>query len=119
MAPADGDWQSETLYSARDAEHFHADVEAAGEQWTDGWVKGIGYLPGSRTATSDRRRSRTSRPGMSNGYVEKLTGIEGETRHRCLEELRWMDVWPAETMGEPPTVEAHTDSGVCVRVRRT
>ena len=43
----DGARQSETLYTPRDAEHFRADVAAAGEQWPDGWVRESGTWTGA------------------------------------------------------------------------
>jgi integrase len=104
----DGDWQSETLYTARDAEHFRADVEAAGEQWPDGWVKGVGYLP----RLANRDRPPTPFKDFATAYVEELTGIEAETRHRYLGQISWMDVWLTDVMGEPPTVEGLTDSHI-------
>jgi integrase len=104
----DGDWQSETLYTPRDAEHFRADVETAGEQWPNGWIKGVGYLP--RLANRDQPPTRFK--DFAIAYVEELTGIEAETRHRYFGQISWMDVWLNEVMGEPPTVEGVTDSHV-------
>ena len=39
-----GAWQTETLTSKHRAESFREDVEAAGHQWPEGWIKGHGYL---------------------------------------------------------------------------
>jgi hypothetical protein len=103
----DGAWQSETLYTPRDSVNFKADVEASGEHWPDGWMKGVGYL--------DRLKpDRTPVPfgDFARAYVEELTGIEAESRHRYLGQVIRMNAWLTEIIGEPPTVEALTDSHV-------
>lgn len=39
-----GAWASESFTSERAAQRFCLDVEDAGMQWPDGWVKGQGYV---------------------------------------------------------------------------
>lgn len=41
----DGCWQSETFESRRAAVKFQAMVDAWGQRWPEGWIKGVGFGP--------------------------------------------------------------------------
>jgi hypothetical protein len=49
----DGSWQSETFLQRPPAVRFCRDVDAAGQQWPEGWVKGVGYVT-TEPAAADR-----------------------------------------------------------------
>jgi hypothetical protein len=40
----DGSWESETFRHKTEATRFRRAVDAAGQHWAEGWVKGVGYV---------------------------------------------------------------------------
>jgi hypothetical protein len=73
----DGSWESETFLRKTEATRFRRDVDAAGQDWPEGWVKGVGYVEA-------RAQPVTEVPFLpyARAYVRDLTGITPATRHR-------------------------------------
>jgi hypothetical protein len=69
-----GDWQAEKFGDEPSAETFRTLVDAHGQQWPPGWVKGQGFVeepavPGDMPLADWAHR-----------YVDRLTGIDERTR---------------------------------------
>src|SRR4051794_7784775 len=82
----DGTWQAETFGTRKEARAFALDVEAAGHDWPDGWVPGVGYLPVS-TNVQPTPSAHTSLLSFARAYVEELTDIGPDTRQRYLHQV--------------------------------
>ena len=80
-------WQSETFADRRAALKFAALVDAAGQRWPDGWVKGMGFgeareepaeeRPLLEFGTADVRRLTSAGPDTQTKYVQQLTSLDG------------------------------------------
>lgn len=70
------------------AEVFKEAVNAAGQQWPPGWVKGVGYVdPNAAEPDEDRYRFRN----YALAFVENKTGVEDHYRRACKGDLeRWI-----------------------------
>ncbi|MGH8891265.1 MAG: hypothetical protein ACRDV3_16075, partial [Acidothermaceae bacterium] len=78
-------WQSETFTDHRAALKFGALVDANGQRWPDGWVKGVGFgaapeepepvreHPLLEFATAYVRRLTSAGPDTQTKYVQQLT----------------------------------------------
>src|ERR1043165_3775088 len=78
----DGDWQIERFGDGPAAETFKRLVEAHGNQWPHGWVRGEGFveepaIPGDVPFEKWAAR-----------YIDRLTGIEDRTREDYHRDLR-------------------------------
>ncbi|MDQ0943326.1 site-specific integrase [Streptomyces sp. V1I1] len=77
-----GSWESEPFGDEASAEQFKKLVDAHGQQWPHGWVKGQGFVeepavPGDVPLDSYATR-----------YVDRLTGIDERTREDYHREIR-------------------------------
>lgn len=78
----DGDWQNERFGDSDSADKFRKLVEAHGNKWPHGWVRGQGFV------------ERPAAPGdvplvdYANRYVDRLTGIDERTREDYHREVR-------------------------------
>ncbi|HKR50500.1 MAG TPA: site-specific integrase [Pseudonocardiaceae bacterium] len=78
----DGDWQNERFGDEDTADQFKKLVEAHGNKWPHGWVKGQGFVetppvPGDIPLVDYATR-----------YVDRLTGIDERTRDDYHREIR-------------------------------
>lgn len=78
-----GSWESETFGEDGDAEQFRKLVEAHGNQWPHGWVKGHGFVDEEAQTPGD-----LPFVDFANRYVERLTGVDARTREDYLREIR-------------------------------
>lgn len=69
-----GDWETEKFGDAAAAEEFKKLVDAHGQQWPPGWVKGKGFV---EEATVDGDMALVD---FAHRYVDRLTGIDERTR---------------------------------------
>lgn len=69
-----GDWQSEKFADEESAKQFKQLVDAHGQQWPHGWVKGRGFVE-EPTADGDMPLI-----DWALRYVDRLTGIDERTR---------------------------------------
>ncbi|MYR61133.1 tyrosine-type recombinase/integrase [Streptomyces sp. SID625] len=70
----DGDWQAEKFADDTAADTFKRLVDAHGQQWPPGWVKGKGFVE-ETTAPGDMPLT-----DWAHRYVDRLTGIDERTR---------------------------------------
>ncbi len=81
----DGAWQSENFggeQGAAQAEQFRKLVEAHGNQWPHGWVKGRGFVE------PDENPDDVPLLTYADRYVDRLTGIDIRTREDYRREIR-------------------------------
>ncbi|MGW4883419.1 tyrosine-type recombinase/integrase [Streptomyces murinus] len=62
------------------AEKFRDLVKLHGEQWPPGWTRGHGFV-------ADRRRKETMFEPFALAYVDRLTGIQGDTRAKYKKDI--------------------------------
>ncbi|MFI0934682.1 tyrosine-type recombinase/integrase [Streptomyces sp. NPDC021019] len=78
----DGGWEGERFLEKPDAEVFRDAVNAAGQQWPTGWVKGKGYIaPGSQ----DEKRFVFE--AYARASIANRTGVEDRYRGSIVKEL--------------------------------
>ncbi|MFF8432807.1 tyrosine-type recombinase/integrase [Streptomyces bacillaris] len=79
----DGEATNPTEYfdDPKSAERFRDLVDAHGQNWPPGWIRGQGFV-------ADRRRQETMFEPYALAYVDRLTGIQGDTRARYKKEIR-------------------------------
>ncbi|MGW2170352.1 tyrosine-type recombinase/integrase [Streptomyces sp. NPDC001705] len=73
----DGSWQTENFGGEQgeaQADQFRALVEAHGNRWPHGWVKGHGFVE------PDTNPDDVDLAAWAHRYVDGLTGVEGRTR---------------------------------------
>ncbi|MGY0390572.1 tyrosine-type recombinase/integrase [Nocardioides sp. WG-D5] len=86
-----GDRQTETFSAGSDeqnvarAEGFKKMVEAAGERWPDGWVKGEGFV---RPGGGDPLEEPPGFPVMGEEYVRQIVDITPGQRKKYLSQVR-------------------------------
>jgi hypothetical protein len=95
----DGSWESETFLRKTEATRFRRDVDAAGQDWPEGWVKGVGYVEA-------RAQPVTQVPFLpyARAYVRDLTGVTPATRHRYDRQVLALDQQLRPIVGEDVTV---------------
>ncbi|MGW2932926.1 tyrosine-type recombinase/integrase [Streptomyces sp. NPDC001156] len=77
--------QSEVFDSEPEAIQFKALVDAHGQQWPPGWVKGEGFVtPGE----DDAAKNVVTFATWAEHFVETLTGVEVRTRHDYRRDIR-------------------------------
>jgi integrase len=93
-------WQSETFKDRRAALKFEALVEANGQRWPEGWVKGIGFVKVQPNAPDEH-------PLLEFGtaYIRRLTSTGPDTQTRYLKQLTAMNAELEAIKGVLPTVE--------------
>jgi integrase len=96
----DGPWQSETFTDRRAAGRFKTDVELAGNVWPEGWVKGVGYLPGG----ADEQEADQPLAEFGAAYIRRLTTAGPGTLSAYQQQLRSLVRWLREVKGVEPTV---------------
>ncbi|MFJ6440218.1 tyrosine-type recombinase/integrase [Streptomyces sp. NPDC091649] len=77
-----GDWQIERFGDEPSAEQFKKLVEAHGNRWPHGWVRGEGFVE-EPTAPGDMPFE-----AWAARYIDRLTGIEERTREDYRRDLR-------------------------------
>src|SRR3954447_24499629 len=85
-------WQSETFVDERAARKFMSLVDAHGQRWPEGWVKGVGF------ATIEvEPEPAPEHPLLDFGtdYIRRLTKAGPDTQSRYLQQLTWVDGWLA------------------------
>lgn len=92
-------WQSETFTDHRAALKFTALVDAAGQRWPDGWVKGVGL------ARSPRSPPEHPLLEFATAYVRRLTSAGPDTQTKYVQQLTSLNGWLAEIKRCVPTVE--------------
>jgi integrase len=80
-----GDPQSEVFDSEPEANKFRALVDAHGQHWPPGWIKGEGFVQPMR-AKEDK--AVVSFDAWAEHFVDTLTGVEVRTRHDYLRDVR-------------------------------
>jgi integrase len=87
----DGKQESERFDDEKQAEAFQGLVKLAGENWPDGWVRGVGFKEPEPEGPEDM-------PLMDwiFRYIERLNGIESRTRHdyKRIAELHFAPIFP-------------------------
>lgn len=76
-----GKRESEVFDDLKPAEQFRDLVKAHGEQWPPGWIRGEGFV-------ADRRCKETMFEPFALAYVDRLTGIQGDTRNKYKKDIR-------------------------------
>ncbi|NDZ77034.1 site-specific integrase [Streptomyces sp. SID10853] len=67
--------ESEVFEDETAAERFRDLVNGHGQQWPPGWVRGQGFI-------ADLRRPETMFEPFALAYIDRLTGIQGDTRSK-------------------------------------
>ena len=95
-------WQSETFEERRFALKFQAMVDAAGQEWPEGWVKGVGL-----TVVEPEPAEVVTHPLADFGadYVRRLTSAGPDTQSRYLQQVTTLVGWLRAVKGVEPTVE--------------
>jgi integrase len=70
---AGGKQESEVFDEEPTAERFKDLVNGHGQNWPPGWIRGQGFV-------AERRRAETMFEPFALAYVDRLTGIQGDTR---------------------------------------
>jgi len=78
----DGSYESETFTNKRRALRFQTEVEAAGNRWPDGWVRGYGYGSPPDPATS------TDFESYGLAYVAQIVELTPGQRSRYRSQIR-------------------------------
>jgi integrase len=93
-------WQSETFTDRRAALKFVALVDAAGQRWPDGWVKGVGFGEAPEDPAPEH-------PLLEFGtaYVRRLTSAGPDTQTKYVQQLTALNGWLAGIKRCGPTVE--------------
>src|SRR3954470_6938217 len=95
-------WQSETFVDERAARKFMSLVDAHGQRWPDGWVKGVGFA----TVAEDVEPV-PEHPLLEFGtaYVRRLTSAGPDTQTKYVQQLKSLNGWLAAIKRTVPTVE--------------
>jgi integrase len=77
-------------------------VDAHGQRWPDGWVKGIGFAAGR-----DEPEPPAEHPLLefATAYVRRLTSAGPDTQTKYVQQLASLDGWLTRIKGTSPTVE--------------
>lgn len=81
----DGDPQSEVFDSEPEAIQFKALVDAHGQHWPPGWVKGEGFV---QPKTAEEDKAAVTFDVWAERFVDTLTGVEVRTRHDYRRDIR-------------------------------
>ena len=92
-------WQSETFQERRAALKFRSLVDANGQRWPEGWVKGVGFA----TMADDVVEHPLLEFGSA--YVRRLTSTGPDTQTRYLNQLLSLVDWLRTIKGGEPTIE--------------
>ncbi len=92
-------WQSETFQDRRAALKFQSLVDASGQRWPEGWVKGVGF------ATLDDEVEEHPLLEFGTAYVRRLTSTGPDTQTRYVKQLTSLVAWLRTIKGVEPTVE--------------
>ncbi|OKK02352.1 integrase [Streptomyces sp. CB03234] len=77
---AGGKQESEVFDEEPDAERFKDLVNGHGQNWPPGWIRGQGFV-------AERRRAETMFEPFALAYVDRLTGIQGDTRAKYRKDI--------------------------------
>ncbi|WP_411143144.1 tyrosine-type recombinase/integrase [Streptomyces sp. x-80] len=78
---ASGKQESENFDDPKAASRFKELVNGHGQEWPPGWVRGQGFV-------AEQRRPATMFEPFALAYVDRLTGIQGDTRSKYKKEIR-------------------------------
>ncbi|MFF4666433.1 tyrosine-type recombinase/integrase [Streptomyces sp. NPDC001282] len=78
---AGGKQESEVFDEEPAAERFKDLVNGHGQNWPLGWIRGQGFV-------ADRRRAETMFEPFALAYVDRLTGIQGDTRTKYKKDIQ-------------------------------
>ena len=92
-------WQSETFQERRAALKFQSLVDANGQRWPEGWVKGVGFA----TLVDEVEEHPLLDYGTT--YVRRLTSTGPDTQTRYVKQLTSLVAWLRTIKGVEPTVE--------------
>jgi integrase len=102
---ADGTEQSETIRDDKiKARNFKQDVEDAGHQWPEGWVKGVGYVQRAPEPEPEPAQPHLL-TDFGREYVDQLTGVGPDTRSDYVGMIDRLAEWLEPIVGATPTVE--------------
>ncbi|MEU8887345.1 site-specific integrase [Streptomyces sp. NPDC048442] len=73
--------ESEIFEDLKAAESFRDLVNGYGQQWPPGWVRGQGFV-------AEKRRPATMFEPFALTFIDRLTGIQGDTRGKYKKEVR-------------------------------
>ncbi len=95
-------WQSETFADNRAALRFQALVDAHGQRWPDGWIKGVGF-----GSPLEDDRPVVEHPFLEFGtaYVRRLTSAGPDTQTKYVQQLKYLNEWLTRIKNVAPTVE--------------
>jgi len=93
-------WQSETFEERRMALKFQAMVDAAGQRWPEGWIKGVGLA-----VVADEPTEVVTHPLAVFGtdYVRRLTSAGPDTQSRYVQQVATLVDWLRGVKGVEPT----------------
>lgn len=96
-------WQSETFADRRWAVKFQALVDVHGQQWPEGWLKGVGLA----TPPEEPPPAVVEHPLAQFGteYVRRLTSTGPDTQTRYANQLGALVLWLAAVKDVEPTME--------------
>ncbi|MHB2023130.1 MAG: tyrosine-type recombinase/integrase [Mycobacteriales bacterium] len=97
-------WQSETFQERRFALKFQAMVDAAGQAWPEGWVKGVGLAVVQPEPPDVHPLSK-----YAVAYVRRLTSAGPDTQSRYTRQIELLCTWLREVKGVEPTVQNVTE----------
>lgn len=103
--------ESETFDTRREAQDFRLDVQAAGHQWPEGWVKGVGYVrvaPVVEVPPPQEHRLLD----FGTRFVRSRTAIGPDTRTLYSRHIGRMDAWLTPIVDGLPMVETLTNDHV-------
>jgi integrase len=94
-------WQSETFADNRAALKFRALVDANGQRWPDGWIKGVGF----GAVPEDEPVAEHPLLEFGTAYVRRLTSAGPDTQTKYVQQLKYLNEWLTRIKKVAPTVE--------------
>jgi integrase len=95
-------WQSETFADNRAALKFQALVDASGQRWPDGWMKGVGF---GAVPADDEPVIEHPFLEFGTAYVRRLTSAGPDTQTKYVQQLGYLNDWLTRIKNVAPTVE--------------
>jgi integrase len=95
-------WQSETFADNRAALKFQALVDASGQRWPEGWMKGVGFATHEGDAEPPPEHPLLD---FGTSYVRRLTSAGPDTQTKYVQQLTALSGWLTDIKRVVPTIE--------------
>ncbi len=93
-------WQSESFSDRKMALKFQVMVDANGQRWPEGWVKGVGFQEVAEEPSSEHLLL-----DFGTAYIRRLTSAGPDTQTRYVKQLTQLVASLEAIKGVPPTIE--------------